>query len=52
MVLEADDGEPEERRNYSDKGDLMLDTLDDIGPTTKGFLEQAGFKSIKDLVVR
>ena len=52
MVLEADDGEPEERHNYSDKSDLMLDTLDDIGPTTKGFLEQAGFKSIKDLVVR
>jgi DNA repair protein RadA len=53
MVLEADDdGEPEERHNYSDRGELMLDTLDDIGPTTKGFLEQAGFKSIKDLVVR
>jgi DNA repair protein RadA len=52
MVLEADDGEHEERHNHLNKGELMLDTLDDIGPTTKGFLEQAGFKSIKDLVVR
>jgi DNA repair protein RadA len=53
MVLEeADDTDPEERHNYSENNELMLDTLDDIGPTTKGFLEQAGFKSIKDLVVR
>ena len=50
---EDDDAEPEERHtNYSDSSELVLDTLDDIGPTTKGYLEQAGFKSIKDLVVR
>ena len=53
MVLgEDDDAEPEERPDYSDTSELVLDTLDDIGPTTKGYLEQAGFKSIKDLVVR
>jgi DNA repair protein RadA len=53
MVLgEDDDAEPEERHDYSDSSELVLDTLDDIGPTTKGYLEQAGFKSIKDLVVR
>jgi hypothetical protein len=53
MVLgEDDDAEPEERPAYSDSSELVLDTLDDIGPTTKGYLEQAGFKSIKDLVVR
>jgi DNA repair protein RadA len=53
MVLgEDDDAAPEERPNYSDSSELVLDTLDDIGPTTKGYLEQAGFKSIKDLVVR
>lgn len=51
--MEEDDvAEPEERHNYSDSSELVLDTLDDIGPTTKGYLEQAGFKSIKDLVVR
>lgn len=49
---EADDAEHKERHNYSDSSELVLDTLDDIGPTTKGYLEQAGFKSIKDLVVR
>jgi DNA repair protein RadA len=52
MVLGEDDAEPEERHDYSDSSELVLDTLDDIGPTTKGYLEQAGFKSIKDLVVR
>ena len=31
---------------------LDLDTIDEIGPATKDRLEQAGFKSIKDLVVR
>jgi DNA repair protein RadA len=51
-LVEADDAEHEERHNYSDSSELVLDTLDDIGPTTKGYLEQAGFKSIKDLVVR
>jgi len=51
--LEEDgDAEPKEKHNYSDSSELVLDTLDDIGPTTKGYLEQAGFKSIKDLVVR
>jgi DNA repair protein RadA len=53
MVLgEDDDAKPEERPDYSNSSELVLDTLDDIGPTTKGYLEQAGFKSIKDLVVR
>lgn len=53
MVLgEDDDAEPEGRPDYSNSSELVLDTLDDIGPTTKGYLEQAGFKSIKDLVVR
>src|ERR687888_2137730 len=31
---------------------LDLDTIEEIGPATKDRLEQAGFKSIKDLVVR
>jgi DNA repair protein RadA len=31
---------------------LDLDTIDEIGPATKDRLEEAGFKSIKDLVVR
>lgn len=53
MVLgEDDDAEPEGRPDYSNSSELVLDTLDDIGPTTKRYLEQAGFKSIKDLVVR
>jgi DNA repair protein RadA len=56
ILLEGADSEdaPEERRHsYSNNSnELMLDSLEDIGPTTKGFLEQAGFKSIKDLVVR
>lgn len=29
-----------------------LDTIEEMGPATKGRLEEAGFKSIKDLVVR
>jgi DNA repair protein RadA len=33
-------------------GSLALDTIEDIGPATKNRLEEAGFKSIKDLVVR
>ncbi|HZC20285.1 MAG TPA: hypothetical protein VE223_01435 [Nitrososphaeraceae archaeon] len=33
-------------------GDLALDVIEEIGPATKGRLEEAGFKSIKDLVVR
>jgi DNA repair protein RadA len=33
-------------------GSLALDTIEDIGPVTKDRLEEAGFKSIKDLVVR
>jgi DNA repair protein RadA len=32
--------------------DLALDTIEEIGPSTKSRLEEAGFKSIKDLVVR
>ena len=31
---------------------LALDTIEEIGPATKNRLEEAGFKSIKDLVVR
>jgi DNA repair protein RadA len=32
--------------------DLDLDTIEGIGLSTKGRLEEAGFKSIKDLIVR
>lgn len=32
--------------------DLALDAIEEIGPSTKSRLEEAGFKSIKDLVVR
>ena len=53
LVLEdADNDVPGERHKPSNSNELMLDSLEDIGPATKGFLEQAGFKSIKDLVVR
>jgi DNA repair protein RadA len=31
---------------------IDLDTLDEIGPATRMCLEEAGFKSIKDLVIR
>lgn len=31
---------------------LALDTIEEIGPATKDRLEEAGFKSIKDLIVR
>ena len=34
------------------KTTLDLNTIEEIGPATKDRLEQAGFKSIKDLVVR
>src|ERR687898_1909132 len=52
LLDEADDDAPGERRNYSESSELTLDSLEDIGPTTKGYLEKAGFKSIKDLIVR
>src|SRR3989337_458448 len=53
IVLEdADNDVSEERPKSPNSNQLMLDSLEDIGPTTKGFLEEAGFKSIKDLVVR
>src|ERR671920_563460 len=52
LLEEADDNAPGERHNYSESRELTLDSLEDIGPTTKGYLEKAGFKSIKDLVVR
>ena len=29
-----------------------LDSIDEIGPATKGSLEESGFKSLKDLIVR
>jgi DNA repair protein RadA len=44
--------EEEDEDNTVDHKNLMLDTLEEIGPTTKDYLEEAGFKSIKDLVVR
>ena len=43
---------PEKGNNSSHRNELLLDTIEEIGPTTKSYLEQAGFKSIKDLVVR
>jgi DNA repair protein RadA len=49
--LEEDDEEDDED-NVATQKNLMLDTLEEIGPTTKDYLEEAGFKSIKDLVVR
>jgi DNA repair protein RadA len=53
LVLEdADNDVTGEKHKPSNSNELMLDSLEDIGPTTKGFLEQAGFKSIKDLIVR
>ncbi len=33
-------------------GSFDLDTIDEIGPATKSRLEESGFKSIKDLIVR
>jgi DNA repair protein RadA len=42
----------EKGNNSSHRNELLLDTIEEIGPTTKSYLEQAGFKSIKDLVVR
>ena len=49
---DADNDVTGERHKPSNSNELLLDSLEDIGPTTKGFLEQAGFKSIKDLIVR
>jgi DNA repair protein RadA len=49
--LEEEDDEDDED-NVASQKNLMLDTLEEIGPTTKDYLEEAGFKSIKDLVVR
>ena len=34
------------------KAIFEIDTLNDIGPATKTSLKEAGFKSIKDLVIR
>jgi DNA repair protein RadA len=31
---------------------LIIDTLNDIGRQTKSSLKEAGFRSIKDLVIR
>ena len=33
-------------------GSFDLDSIDEIGPATKSRLEESGFKSIKDLIVR
>jgi DNA repair protein RadA len=33
-------------------GSFDLDSIDEIGPATKSLLEESGFKSIKDLIVR
>lgn len=49
--MEEEDDEDDED-NVASQKNLMLDTLEEIGPTTKDYLEEAGFKSIKDLVVR
>jgi DNA repair protein RadA len=38
--------------NNTNEGILDIDTLKDIGPATKTSLKEAGFRSIKDLVIR
>ena len=38
--------------NNTNEDILDIDTLKDIGPATKTSLKEAGFRSIKDLVIR
>jgi DNA repair protein RadA len=49
---EEEEEDEDDEDNVASQKNLMLDTLEEIGPTTKDYLEEAGFKSIKDLVVR
>lgn len=50
--MEEEEEDEDDEDNVASQKNLMLDTLEEIGPTTKDYLEEAGFKSIKDLVVR